>query len=84
MNEPKRIFVGYLPTADAVFVGEGEVDPVARLITDANAKLDAERAVAERVRLAALADIKRVKNTRRARARRRVEKALKVLARMMR
>jgi hypothetical protein len=81
-DEPRRVFVGYLPTADALFVGEGEVDPVARLIADANAKLDAERTEAERVRLAALADIERVKNTRRARAAKRLRQALRMFARL--
>jgi hypothetical protein len=45
------------------------------------AGLDAERAEAERVRLAALADIERVKNTRRARAMRRLTRALKLFLR---
>jgi hypothetical protein len=77
----RRVFVGYLPTADVTFVAEGEVDPVARLIADANAKLDAERAEAERVRLAALADIERAKRTKRARLVRRFGRALKALMR---
>jgi hypothetical protein len=81
MTESRRVFVGYLPTADAVFVGEGEVDPVARLLADANAKLDTEKAETERVRLAALADIERAKNTRRARAMRRLTRALKLFRR---
>jgi hypothetical protein len=45
------------------------------------AGLDAERAEAERVRLAALADIERVKNTQRARAMRRLTRALKLFRR---
>ena len=46
-TESKRIFVGYLPTADAVFVAEGEADPIAILLRDADQKLAAERATKE-------------------------------------
>jgi hypothetical protein len=49
-NEPRRVFVGLLPSGTVTFVGEGEVDPVARLIADAGARLAAERATAEKAR----------------------------------
>jgi hypothetical protein len=45
-------------------------------------RLDAERAEAERVRLAALADIERVRNTRSARTMRRFKRALQMFRRM--
>jgi hypothetical protein len=83
-DEPRKIFVGHLPTGGVTYVADGESDPVARLIADAEAKLDAERAEEARALAAKVADAKRLGDTKRARARRRVEKALKVLARMIR
>jgi hypothetical protein len=53
MSEPKRIFVGYLPTADAIFVAEGEADPITILLRDADQKLAAERATREAATMAA-------------------------------
>jgi hypothetical protein len=52
------------------------------MVRDANARLDAERAEAERKRLAALADIARVQNTRRARAAKRLRQALRMFVRI--
>jgi hypothetical protein len=56
------------------------------MIAEANAKLDADRAEAERVRLAAIADAERAKvrmrGTRAARAARRFGLALKAFARI--
>jgi hypothetical protein len=80
-NAPRRIFVGYLPTADAVFVDEGEPDPVARLLADAGAKLDREREAEARARAAKAADEARAKNTRRARSWRRFKGALTMFRR---
>jgi hypothetical protein len=77
----RRIFIGHLPTGGVTYVAEGEADPVATLIADANAKLDREHAEAERVRLAAIADIERARNTRSARAARRLKRALKMFRR---
>ena len=77
---PRQVFVGLLPTAGALYVG-GE-DPVAAMIVAAGAELDRQRAVEERARLAAIADIERAKNMRRARAARRFKQALKVFARL--
>jgi hypothetical protein len=66
-NEPRRVFVGLLPSGTVTFVGEGEVDPIARLIADAEARLAAERATAEKARLAAIADDERMKGAKAAR-----------------
>ena len=74
-DEPRRVFVGRLPSADTIFVDGA--DPVVAMIAAANARLDAERAAEARALAARAADIARLQNTRRARARRRVEKALK-------
>ena len=52
------------------------------MIREAGAELDAARAADERKRLAAIADIERAKNMRRARAARRFKQALKVFARL--
>jgi hypothetical protein len=70
-----KVFVGILPTADTIFT-DG-VDPVAIMVREANAALDRERAVAERARLAAVADAERGRKTRLARSRRRFTKALR-------
>jgi hypothetical protein len=80
MAEPRKVYTGLLPSgAENVFVSEGAADPVAIMLREAGAKLDAERAAEERVRLAKIADEARAKNTRRARAMRRLGKALKFL-----
>jgi hypothetical protein len=74
-DEPRRIFVGVLPSGhDAVFV-DGP-DPVSAMVREAASKLDAERQEAERKQKAAALDAERLANTRRARARRRIRKAL--------
>lgn len=81
MTEPRRIFVGVLPSGvDATFV-DG-VDPVSIMVREANAALDRESAEAERVRLAQAADVERMRTTRRARAARRFRRALKAFARL--
>jgi hypothetical protein len=79
---PKRIFVGHLPTGGVTFVADGEVDPVARLIADANAKLDRERAEEARALAAKAADVERLRRTKKARALRRFGRALKTLMRI--
>ena len=82
-DTPRRtVVVGLLPSGGVTFVGEGEVDPVARMIAEAHAKLDHERDAAERQRLAAIADIERARRTRLARAARRFRRALKMFARL--
>jgi hypothetical protein len=81
-NEPRRIFVGHLPTGGVTYVAPGEADPVVRLIADANARLDAERAAEERKRAAQAADAERMKATRRARVAQRFRRALKMFARL--
>jgi hypothetical protein len=54
-TEPKRIFVGHLPSGTVAFVAEGEADPITILLRDADRKIAAERAEDERQRQA-LAD----------------------------
>jgi hypothetical protein len=46
-TEPKRIFVGHLPSGTVAFVAEGETDPITILLRDADQKLAAERATRE-------------------------------------
>ena len=78
MTETRRIIVGVLPSGGSVtYVGEGQADPVARMIAEAGAELDRQRAVEERARLSAIADIERAKNTRKARNTRRLKRALR-------
>jgi hypothetical protein len=81
MTEPRRVFVGLLPTMGEFFV-DG-VDPVATMLREANAKLDAERDMqAEQARRRAealAANVTRTKATRRARLARRFSKALAAL-----
>jgi hypothetical protein len=81
MTEPRRIFVGVLPSgADAVFT-DG-VDPVGIMLRDANAALDRERAAeGERARLATAIDAERMARTRRARTMRRFRKVLRLCLR---
>jgi hypothetical protein len=80
-DEPRRIFVGVLPSGvDATFI-DG-VDPLVAMIDDATARLDRMREEDERARLAQIADIERMRNTRRARAARRFKSALRMFARM--
>ena len=77
MTETRRIIVGMLPSGGQVYVRNGQEDPVAIMIREASAELDAARAADERVRLAAIADIERAKNTRKARNTRRLKRALR-------
>ena len=79
MNEPSRrvVYVGTFPTADAIFI-DG-VDPARHLLDEASAALDRARADEEQARRAAIADIERAKNTRKARAMRRLKRALTLI-----
>jgi hypothetical protein len=80
-DEPRRVIVGLIPSGyDSTFV-EGAADPVALLIGEAHAKLDAQRDAEARVLAAKAADIERAKNTRAARAKRRLRQALTLFAR---
>jgi hypothetical protein len=77
MSEPRRIFVGVIPSGqDVTYVGEGAVDPVAFLINEAAAELDRQRAAEARALAAKAADIERARRTKLARTRRRIRKAL--------
>jgi hypothetical protein len=79
MSEPPRrlIEVGTFPSGYAHTFVDG-ADPLVIALEAAHAKLDAEAREAERIRLAQIADIERVKNTRRARAAKRLRQALKL------
>jgi hypothetical protein len=82
-NEPPRrlIEIGTFPSGfDATFI-DGR-DPVAVALDDATARLDAEKAEAERTRLAQAADVERVQRTKRAKVMRKLGKVLKMVARM--
>ena len=46
-TEPKRIFVGHLPSGTVAFVAEGEADPITILLRDADQRLAAERSTRE-------------------------------------
>jgi hypothetical protein len=83
MTEPRRrlVEIGTLPAGyDATFASG--VDPLAVMLREGAARLDAERAEAERARLAGIAEIDRAKDARRARIARRFRRALKALTRM--
>lgn len=82
MNEPRRVIVGLLPTSGVTYVREGAEDPVAIMIREAGAELDRQRAAEARALAAKVADIERAKNTRRARAMRRLTKAMRMFARL--
>jgi hypothetical protein len=78
-DEPRRVFVGVIPTgADATFFA-GADDPVSAMVREAGRKLDAERAAEAKALAAKAADIERAANTRRARSRRKIRKALQWL-----
>jgi hypothetical protein len=79
---PRRIFLGVLPSGADVFVGEGQSDPVARLISEANAEFDRQRAAEPRAVAAKAADVEREKATRSARTMRRFKRMLKMFARL--
>jgi hypothetical protein len=84
-DEPRNLIeIGYLPSGADVFVAEGALDPVSVLVADATRRLDQMRAEDERVRLAAITAIERVKATRRARTARRFRHALKLFTGSMR
>ena len=74
-DAPRRLVeVGTFPTASVIFV-DGD-DPARLMLRDAGARLDRERAEAEKARLAQAADGERVRNTARARSMRRLRRAL--------
>jgi hypothetical protein len=79
MSDPPRrlIEIGVLPTGYADTFVAGGVDPVAAMIADAIRKDDLAKAEAERIRLAAIADIERARRTRAARSRRRLTRVLR-------
>jgi hypothetical protein len=81
-DEPRLIEIGVLPRSGEIFF-EG-ADPIAIMIRDADMRLAAERAAAEKTLASKAADIDRVKLTRRARAARSFRRALKTFARMQR
>jgi hypothetical protein len=84
MSEPQRLIeIGTLPSGfDATFIAEGGVDPLAVMIREGNARLDAERAAEAKALAAKAADLERVRNTKRARALRRLTRAFKSFARI--
>ena len=49
-SEPRRVFVGRLPSGTVAFVAEGEADPITILLRDADQRLAAERATREATR----------------------------------
>ena len=71
----RRIFLGNIPSADVIFTDGA--DPIAAMIAEGNARLNAERESAEKTRLAAIADAERAEKTRAARRLRRMRKALR-------
>jgi hypothetical protein len=74
-DEPRRIFVGVLPSGhDAVFV-DGP-DPVSAMVREAAARLDAERAAEAKALAVRAADLARLQNTARARLARRFRRVL--------
>jgi hypothetical protein len=79
-NEPPRrlIEIGTFPSGfDATFI-DGP-DPVGVMLADAIRKDDLAKAEAERTRLAAIAGVARMKNTRRAVTMRRFKRALRLV-----
>ena len=46
-TEPKRIFVGHLPSGTVAFVAEGEADPITILFSDADQRRATERVAGE-------------------------------------
>jgi hypothetical protein len=78
MTEPtRRIFLGNIPSADVIFTAGG--DPIVAMVREGNARLDRERAEAEKARLAQVADGERARNTARAKAVRRFWRAARAL-----
>jgi hypothetical protein len=76
----RRVELGTLPRGyDAT---EGAADPLAVMLREGHAALDRIRAEEERALAAKAADIARMANTKRARARRYLGKALKMFVRM--
>lgn len=81
---PRRLIeIGTLPAGyNSTFVAEGAADPLAIMIAEGNARLDRIAAEERQREAARLADIERAKNTRRARAARRLKRALRMFVRI--
>jgi len=78
-DTPRLIEIGTMPSGYAsTFVAEGAVDPLAIMIAQADAKLAHERATEAKAKAAKVADIGRMRLTRRSRIARRFRKALKM------
>jgi hypothetical protein len=76
---PRRLIeIGILPTGYGETFTDGP-DPLAVMLREGNARLDRERQAEAKAKAAKLADEARERNTRRARAMRRLGKALKFL-----
>jgi hypothetical protein len=79
MSERHIIEIGTFPIANEVFnVGD---DVIAALLREADRKLEVEREDEARQRQAAIADVERVKATRRARSMRHIRKVLRLCLR---
>lgn len=74
-NEPRRVTI-LLPAAGSNVIYTGGEDPVAVMIREAGAELDRQRVAEERKRQAAIADVARLANTRKARSMRRLKRAM--------
>jgi hypothetical protein len=84
-DEPRRrlIEIGTMPSGyDDVFLGEGAADPLAAMLREGNARLDAEHAARAKALAAKAADAERAKATRRALTMRRLGRALKMFTRI--
>ena len=79
MSEARRILIGVIPMgADVHLFGE-DVHIGARMLDDANRRADLVRAEEERKRLSALADAARLVNARKAKAMRRLNRAMRAV-----
>jgi hypothetical protein len=84
MNEPpvtRKTLIGVIPMGQDVHLFGEDIGRAARLLDDANANLDAARAAEAKALAAKFADEARVKLTRRARAARRLKRALRMVLR---
>jgi hypothetical protein len=82
-DEPRLIEIGVLPSGYAdTFVADGAIDPITVFLRDADMRLAAERAAAAKMIASKAADVSRGKNTRRARALRRLSRAFHAFARL--
>lgn len=80
-DTPRRsIIVGLLPSGGGVtYVADGEEDPVAVMVREAHARLDAARAAEARALAAKAADAERARNMRGARNMRRLKRAMRAV-----